>query len=178
MNCNSAPCRREQEAPNGAVSPLSDGESVIRFVRTSDWLVRDQSGKVSLTSSAFPQQELARKKGKTASVLREIAGPQEVKRRAKACNKVLEWRDDPVVAKSEVLPIRNILDAIGRREACVYADPITDDSGVCITHASVVRACPLPPDDKRLEWLKLRLKLAELFAEVYHCSGTVLVLPK
>lgn len=175
---SSAACPREGESPDGAPGPVSDIETMLRTVPVYEQLIFSPDGQPSLPLTFFSQEELAGRRGKTVSVLREEATPNdEVTRRCKYLNKDEYWKGDPVVARATAQMLRQIVDAEGEREVCVNADP-TDDSndrlGACPTHASILRATErrrkVPP---RLEWGIVRARLASCFSGIRHLSGTV-----
>jgi hypothetical protein len=150
---------------------VEDDEAVVRFVPRRDWIVRSGTGRAELTVAAFPEQELEGRKGKSVSVLRSITEPGELARRAVGRNREPAWDSDPVIARGLVGPMRQLRDHAERREVCVNADPITDDFGICPTHASILRSDPPPDRSQRLQRAKLRLALTTSFADVSHLSG-------
>lgn len=171
MTVPSEPCPCEHTAPDGAPGPVADAELVMRHIPVSLWLVWDQQGQPRLTPAAFPEDELRGRKGKSVSVLRGLAAPAEASRRGIALTKEPAWKDDPVAALARVDALRTLVDRQQRREICVNADPVDTDLGFCAEHASILRASPPPDPSQRLEWMKLRLKLACRFASVSHGSG-------
>ncbi len=154
------PCPDEGLVPEGAPSSVSDNENVIRLVPSRAWLIRDGRGRPALGPTAFPQDELRQRAGKTVSVLRGMTADAEIERRARALNSETTWADDPVVAIASVCTIREMTDSQDRRELCVNADPTTatnDKLGPCTTHASIVRSCPPLDPKQRVAWGRLRL---------------------
>ena len=163
--------------PEDAPSRVADEEQVIRVVPHSTWLSRDGRGRTVLTTAAFPEDELAARKGKSVSVFRSMMDIVEVKERAGKLNKEAAWEGDPVVARSRVEDLRTVRDAAERREVCVNADPWKDEHDSCPTHASILRACPPLDTKQRLQWTKLRVAVAEQFKDVTHCSGKTVTSP-
>jgi hypothetical protein len=171
MNCESAPCPREQLVPEGSPSAVGDGESLLRVIVREEWLNLAPDGTVVPSTAAFSQQELQRKHGKSVSVIRSITTEADTARHAKRVNKQPEWRTDPVIALAPVGAVRGIKSDERSREACVLADPDNDSDPPFLTHASIVRACPLPAENDRLSWHALRLELVSQFEDVRHLSG-------
>jgi hypothetical protein len=178
MSGDAEPCPGEQQVPAGAPSAVADSETVTRLVPSLGWIIRDGKGQAALGPVAFPKVDLSGKDARTISVLRDMTEPAETRRRAVCMNTELAWTEDPVIARAPVLQLRLVCDTQGRREACVFADPTTaetDKFGACPTHASILRACPPLDMKQRLEWNRLRLALAQTFAEVRHVSGQAVI---
>lgn len=168
------PCPNEGTPPLGAPGSVNDAEGIIRLVPSRVWLIRDGRGNAALGPTAFSRDELSQRKGKSASVLRDMTASAEIERRARALNSEPLWVDDPVIATASVFAVRHIVDSGGRREVCVNADPTSKENdrlGPCSTHASVVRACPPLDQKQRIEWAGLRQQLAMRFSRVTHVSG-------
>jgi hypothetical protein len=171
MNCDGKPCPREELVPSGAPSAVEDDEHILRVIVRAEWLNRTPDGTIIPNSAAFPQKELQRKQNRTVSVIRSIASFANTFSRAEQVNRQPEWTSDPVIAKASVSSIRALRSDATEREACVLADPDHTTDPPFLTHASVVRACPLPADGARIIWHDLRLELAAQFEEVIHLSG-------
>jgi hypothetical protein len=170
MSAALPPCPCEQNTPDGAPGSVDDTEMVVRFVPTSVWIAWDETGKARLRPAAFPEEELKGSKGKSVSVLRGLTAPDEVFRHAVNPNREPAWAGNPVVAKAQVLILRNITDKRRRCEICVNADPVETELGLCPTHASILRAHPPLDREQRLAWAILRLKMATAFIDVAHAS--------
>ena len=149
-----------------------DDEFVLRFVPSSAWLIHDEAGRATLSTAAFPAEELEGKRDKSISVLRGMTPPPEIQRRAGSRNLEPGWKSDPVAARAVVQKLRALQDASGRREICVNADPTTDRLGPCPTHASILRSVPPRDPSPRTERAKLRFALTRIFADLAHISGS------
>ena len=171
------PCPCESVAPSTSPGPVSDAEVLIRFVEKSDLVVADDLGRNFLAATAVSKNDLHGKGGQRSfSVVREgYTEAEELKRRAVARTREDQWRDNPVLARTEARRLREIVDLAMRREICVNSDPTyekNDALGPLPSHASVVRADP-PLDDKmREQWLRLRTAVGECFDDIRHCDGT------
>jgi hypothetical protein len=168
-------CPDEANVPTGAPGAISDSETVVRGVVLSAHLL-DQNGTLILTPAAIREDDLAARKGRSVSVLREPhTSPQETTRRALALNQQQEWQGDPVVARARVAELRKLLDNTNSwRLVCVNADPTTaalDSLGACPTHGSIVRSDPKPNVKDRLSWFAARIAVATAFNLVSHASG-------
>lgn len=169
-------CPDEANAPRGAPGPVGDGERVVRCVPLATHLVWNQ-GVAVLSITAIRREDLEGKDDKSVSVLRDpLTQAGEIDRRATAQNRQFEWMGDAVVARAEVIELRQLVDAYQTswRLVCVHADPTTDATdrhGACATHASILRSQPRPGKEKRAEWLAARSAIAAAFRYVAHISG-------
>ena len=171
------PCEGEDDCPAGAPGNVEDGETVIRFVQGRNDLEWHE-GEAFLKPSAFGRDELDLRRDKSASLLRdEHTAHEETGRRASARGRNGTWPADPVLARAPVSEIRAMLDDTDRREACVHANPITDQLGFCPTHAYVRRSYPPLDPEQRLAMNAFREKLARRFSDIRHHSGAAVLEP-
>lgn len=172
------PCEGEDDCPAGAPGKVEDGEVVIRFVPTRDDLEWNEDGEVFLRPTIFSHDELEKKRGKSASLLRgTLTEPEEVTRRARERGRNGNWPTDPVLARAVTSELRAYCDPTGRREACVHADPLKDQLGDCPTHALVRRADPPIDPAQRARKNAFREKLALTFSDIRHASNAAVVPP-
>lgn len=156
--------------PPKVAGRVQDSEVLIRVVCQSDWLVHEL-GRTTLSIAAFPKKHLQGQKGASVSLMRPDTPPDEVFRRAEEINHEPKWSGDPVLGLCGAGTVRGVVDCDGRREFCVNADVVTDKLGELVTHASLLRSCPVPDGKDRAEWSAVRLELAQRFDEVRHHSG-------
>lgn len=164
------PCPNEDNPPAEAPGKVENTELVIRVAVQEDWVLSD-SGSLTLSTAAFTKNDLQGRKGASVSLIREMTSPAEVLRRARALTKEPRWVEDPILGRAVTDAIRRIVDDDGRREFCVNADIVDDDLGKLVTHASLLRSCPIPNSDERALWSAIRLLVAQTFNDVRHCSG-------
>lgn len=159
--------------------PLGADEQIVRFVESDDWLLWGDDGRPQLQSVGIPARDL-KGQGRAVSVT-TLGGVNRdfLSWRATARNKQSEWRDDPVYAFATVGTLIDIVDTKGRPELNVYADPDSDWLGVNENHASIVREpaniarlADRKTRDEVLTWGRLRLKIADAFSKIVHCSGS------
>lgn len=150
---------------------VQDSEVLIRVACQSDWLVHEL-GRTTLSIAAFPKKHLQGQKGASVSLMRPATPPDEVLRRAEDVNREPKWSGDPVLGLCTAGAVRGVVDGDGRREFCVNADVVADKLGELVTHASLLRSCPVPDGKNRAEWNAVRLELAQRFDDVRHHSGT------
>lgn len=167
------PCPDEDNPSQDAPGRVEDSELVLRVASQRDWVVHEP-GRTTLSTAAFPKTQLQGKAGASVSLMRPMTPSHEVLKRAKAVTKSPEWADDPVLGRAPTGMIRGIVDADGRREFCVNADVVDDHLGRLVTHASLLRSCPVPDSSQRAEWQAVRLKIAQTFDDVRHCSGSAI----
>lgn len=109
---------------------------------------------------------------KSVSVIRENHLPMdECVRRAALLES--KWSNDPVVGRVTALAVRALIDQNAPRLLCVYADPTGEEDrhGPLPSHAGIVRARPMPRDNNRMEILKVKVAIAEVFGILAHLSG-------
>lgn len=164
-----APCPDEDNPSEGAPGKVEDDELVIRVAAQRDWVIHEPD-RTTLSTAAFPKSQLQGKAGASVSLMRPMTPAQDVLMRARAVTKAPEWAEDPVLGRALTVAIRGIVDANGRREFCVNADVVDDQLGRLVTHASLLRSCPVPDSSQRAEWQAVRLEVAQSF-DVRHCSG-------
>ena len=165
------PCPDEDNLPPKVPGRVQDEETLLRVACQRDWLVHEP-GRTTLSIAAFPKRHLQGQKGASVSLMRPATPTDEVLKRAKALNREPKWSDDPVLGRCKAGTVRGVVDCDGRREFCVNADVVTDALGELVTHASLLRSCPVPDGKDRAEWSAVRLQLAQEFDEVRHHSGT------
>jgi hypothetical protein len=168
-------CPCEGQAPPPAPGPVANTETIIRFVSDATHICLESNGKWGMVPTAFSKEELAGKKNKSFSVLRDPhTAEAEITRRAKEKTLEPSWKADPVLARAPVLAVRELRDGGNRRIVCVNADPTTaqtDTLGPCPTHASLLRAEPPLDAKQNMEWLTLRMALRSAFRDIKHASG-------
>ncbi len=161
------------------LSPLDPKEVIVRYVRSSEWLLWDDDGRPALTILGIPEKDLRGRGGRSVSV----TGCMQVNNdflawRATFINKQPEWQDDPVYAFAEVERLTGIHDTKRRPELSVCADPIQDWLGPNESHASIVRTSANMERAKNpktrnevLAWGPLQQRIAAAFSDIRHCSG-------
>ena len=154
---------------------------LVRFVNGQDDIVWD--GFLPRVSPAsFSRDDIRGAKGKDSkkrsiSTFRHALTPRaELFARARAYTLNQGWCSDPVVAIGEALNFRSIRDDNGRRELCVYAEPLdepSDPHGPCPTHAGLRRSDPVRRDAQRMDLLMMRDRIASCFGPLGHlaCAG-------
>jgi hypothetical protein len=171
MSVEADPCPCELEAPETAPGAVNDQEDLARFVDNPDEIVWDgNSPRVS--PGSFSKQDIRGGKGRSISTFRfSLTAREELLNRARSYNSHPSWDADPVISLAKTLDLRNIFDKTGRREVCVYAEPLdgTDDvHGPCASHAGIRRSQPASPKAQRAELNMLRDQIASAFGVVEH----------
>lgn len=168
-------CPCEDDAPAPAPCPVYDSEDLVKvaFARPDDFEEVD-GGVYRFSPGAFRSEDIrgdGRGK-KSVSVIREHHLPaNECWRRAALLEP--KWSNDPVVGRVTALEVRALTDNNAPRLLCVYADPTGDEDrhGPLPSHAGIVRARPIPRDHQRMEILKVKVAIAEVFGILTHLSG-------
>ncbi len=169
-------CPGEDDCPTGAPGAVDGEETIIRFIPDEKWLIWDE-GVAFVTRSAFPEKELKSKDpSKTSCSLgrNDKMNSDEILRRGIKRSRRQQWSEDPVIAKAITKDVRNIEDDEGRRQACVYADPILKSDNQeeeFLAHAYLRRGDPIPDVERRMDMAMFRRTLASKFDFVIHHSG-------
>ena len=169
-------CPGEEDCPAGAPGAVGGEEDVIRFIPDEKWLVW-VDGAAIVTRSAFPEKELKTKNPQETSCSlgrKDKMLPEEILSRGNKRNRRKQWDGDPVIAKASVITLRDMEDTDGRRQACVYADPISKSEDLdedFVAHAYLRRGDPIPDVDRKMDMAVFRRTLASKFNTVTHHSG-------
>lgn len=123
------PCPCEDKTPPASPGPVADQEILVRFVENRTHVATDGSGMVYLVPTAIRKEDLRGKNGRSFSLAREAHSEgSELIRRAAARTAEVEWKRNPVFARTRTERLRAIVDKAKRREVCVNSDPTTSEN--------------------------------------------------
>lgn len=170
-------CPGEDDCPAGAPGAVEHRETIARFIPDINWLAWDDDGKATVSTSAFSKTELNSKDSKKSScslARSDLIPSEKIFERADSRNVFQDWEGDPVLAYAKTENIRSIFDDFGRREACVYANPLEGFP----EHAFLRRGEPPLDGKRRMEWAIFRRRVALEFDKVQHHSGSSVSKPQ